>query len=404
MATVSPFKAWHPSPEKVQRVSSVPYDVLDTQEAREIAEGNEECFLHVTHPEIDLPESTSTYDDSVYKKGAENLQAFKRSSLLKQDELPSLYIYQLEWNGHSQTGIFGCVSVDEYREDIILKHELTRPAKEKDRTRHILAQQAHAEPVILTYKDHSKVNDLITKESQARQPYFDFTADDGVQHKLWEVENTDLLVQACSLLNNLYIADGHHRCKSALNAAGKMREQTTDYSGKEAFNYFPAVIFPMSEMNILAYNRIIHHIPADFQEQLAQNFNLRPNADPTPAHKGEVCLYLNKQWISFTLPAEPQDPSAVEKLDVYRLQKYLLEPLLDIKDPRRDENISFVGGIHGTQKLKEWVDSGKAQLAVSMYPTSIQELVEVSDEKGLMPPKSTWFEPKLRSGLLVHTF
>jgi uncharacterized protein (DUF1015 family) len=403
MAIVSPFKAWHPSPEKVQRVSTVPYDVLDIQEAREIAEGNTECFLHVTHPEIDLPESTPAYDDSVYQKGAENLQLFKRSSLLKQEELPSLYIYQLQWNDHSQTGIFGCVSVDEYREDIILKHELTRPAKEKDRTRHILAQQAHAEPVILTYKDHPKVNDLIAGEWQNRQPYFDFTADDGVKHKLWKVENTDLLVQACSLLNNLYIADGHHRCKSALNAAEQIQKQTADYSGNKAFNYFPAVIFPMSEMNILAYNRVIHHIPDDFQQQLAQNFDLNRNTDPAPARKGDVCLYLNKQWLSLTLP-EPQNPSVVEKLDVYRLQKYLLEPLLDIKDPRRNENISFVGGIQGTHRLEKEVDHGKAQLAVSMYPTSIEELVKVSDEKGLMPPKSTWFEPKLRSGLLVHTF
>jgi uncharacterized protein (DUF1015 family) len=401
MAVIRPFKAWHPSPENVQRVSSVPYDVLDTQKAREVSRDNPESFLHITHPEIDLPENINEYDDSVYEKGAENLQRFKQESILKQESQPFLYIYRLEWNKHSQTGIFGCVSVNEYLDEVILKHELTRPAKEKDRTRHILAQQAHAEPVILTYKNHSKVDDLIAKEIQNKRPFFDFTADDGVTHQLWKVKNTNTLAQACSLLNHLYIADGHHRCKSASNAALQMRKQTKNEN--ESFNYFPAVIFPMSEMNILAYNRIIHHVPDDFKQQLEQNFAIRQNAAPTPARKGEVCLYLDQQWLAITL-SEPHHPSAVERLDVYRLQKYLLEPLLNIKDTRRDENISFVGGIHDARELEKQVNSGKAELAISMYPTSIEELVEVSDEKGLMPPKSTWFEPKLRSGLLVHTF
>jgi uncharacterized protein (DUF1015 family) len=403
MTVISPFKAWHPSPKRVQEVSCMPYDVLDTQEARKAAGNNAESFLHITHPEIDLPENTPVYDDRVYQKGAENLQKFKKTSILEQESEPSLYIYQLAWDENRQTGVFGCVSVDEYRDGVILKHELTRAAKEKDRTRHILAQQAHAEPVMLTYKDRPDINDLIASETQNKPPFFDFTADDGVQHKLWKVEDADALGQAFSPLDHLYIADGHHRCESALNAALQMQKQTKNDSGSESFNYFPAVIFPMSEMNILAYNRIIHHIPDDFQEQLNQRFAVRQNAAAVPARKGEVCLYLGRQWIGITLP-EPQNPSVVEKLDVYRLQKYLLEPVLNIEDPRRNENISFVGGIHGASRLEKQVNSGKAELAVSMYPTSIDELVEVSDQKGLMPPKSTWFEPKLRSGLLVHSF
>jgi uncharacterized protein (DUF1015 family) len=403
MAAVFPFKAWHPSWKKVCQVSSLPYDVINTDEARQAAEGHPESFLHIIRPEIDLPEGTAFNDDQVYKKGAENLHQFLEDSILKQDPHDALFIYQLEWNGRTQTGVFGCVSVANYDEDIILKHELTRPAKEDDRTRHILEQQAHAEPVMLTCKDQSEVNNIIAAFYKNNQPLFDFTAPNGVTHRIWKMEDCESLVQAFAQLDHLYVADGHHRCKAASRAAHDLREKQHEKTENEAFNYFPAVIFPMSEMNVLAYNRIIFSIPDDFLEQVREQFTLKNEAGPKPAKKGDICFYLNGKWRQLSLP-QADNPTVVEALDVYRLQHFLLEPLLGIKDPRNDENISFVGGIRGTDELEKRVDSSDAALAISMFPTSIEELVEVSDAGLLMPPKSTWFEPKLRSGLLVHTF
>lgn len=403
MAIIHPFKAWHPDADQVKTVSSPPYDVISTDEARDAAAGNPKSFLHVIRPEIDLPEGTPFNDEAAYSKGAQNLRAFMEQGILQQDTEPALYIYQLVWKGETQTGIFGCVSVDDYDEDVILKHELTRPDKEDDRTRHITEQQAHAEPVMLTCKDTVGIRDYAADYCAAHDPLFDFTTDDGITHRLWKVSDTGELEEAFGRLDHLYIADGHHRCKSASRAAHHEREKRDATDGTEEFNFFPAVIFPMQEMRILAYNRIVYEVPADFKAQLEKRFDLTPDADPVPAQKGDIALYLEGGWYGITLP-EVEDPSAVEALDVHRLQEFILEPLLDIKDQRRDENIYFVGGIRGTDALEQKVDSGKADLAVSMFPTAIEELVAVSDQGLLMPPKSTWFEPKLRSGLLVHTF
>jgi uncharacterized protein (DUF1015 family) len=403
MATVHPFKAWRPSPNVVEEISSLPYDVISTSEARKAAKDNPSSFLHVIRPEIDLPEGTPFNDEAVYQKGAGNLQRFMDEGLLKQEEESALYIYRLIWNGRTQTGIFGCVSVADYDDDVILKHELTRPAKEDDRTRHIVTQQAHAEPVMLTCKDQADIQAFTADFCRKKKPLFDFTVSDGITHRLWKVANAGPLIHAFENLEHLYIADGHHRCKSASRAAGEEREKHADFTGAEEFNYFPAVIFPMNEMNILPYNRVVFSVPDHFREQLEQHFTVREDADPVPGQKGEICLYLDSSWLQITLP-EDEDPSAAEQLDVYRLQEFILEPMLGIEDPRRDDNISFVGGIRGTEALENRVDSGEADLAVSMYPTAIEELVQVSDEGLLMPPKSTWFEPKLRSGLLVHSF
>ncbi|MBN2731848.1 MAG: DUF1015 domain-containing protein [Balneolaceae bacterium] len=403
MAILHPFKAWHPSPEQVKQIACPPYDVISTTEAREKAQGNAKSFLHIIRPEIDLPEGTPFNADAVYKKGAENLQKFLDEGILEQDQTNALYIYQLIWKGKTQTGVFGCVSVDDYDNDVILKHELTRPDKEDDRTKHIVDQQAHAEPVMLTCNDTAGIKAIADDFSTNHDPLFDFTTDDGITHRLWQVADTKKLTAAFENLDHLYIADGHHRCKSASRAAHQEREKKEHDSGKEEFNFFPAVIFPMSEMNILPYNRVIFEVPDHFEEQLKERFAVESDAEDAPDKKGDICLYINDSWHKITLP-EADDPSSVEQLDVHRLQEFVLEPMLDIKDPRRDENISFVGGIRGTAELEKLVDSGKAQLAISMYPTAIEELVEVSDEGLLMPPKSTWFEPKLRSGLLVHTF
>lgn len=403
MAILHPFKAHKPSSENVEEVACVPYDVISANEARSMAEGKEHSFLHVIRPEIDLPEGTPFNDDAVYKKGKENLNALIEGEILTQDQERAVYVYRLTWRGRTQTGIFGCVSVNDYDNEVILKHELTRPDKEDDRTRHILTQSAHAEPVMITYKDSTEIDNEVDQIINQNDPIFDFTAEDSVRHEVWKVSETQDLESAFEKVANLYIADGHHRCKSASRAAEKLRKNNPDHSGEEEYNFFPAVLFPMSQMEILAYNRVVFSVPDDFIIQLNKNFELGENASPEPQEKGMVSIYMGDSWKKIQLP-KPENPTSVEKMDAQRLQRYLLEPILGITDPRRDKNISFVGGIRGTEELEKLVNSGKAELAISMYPTSIEELVEVSDDGLLMPPKSTWFEPKLRSGLIVHTF
>ena len=403
MAVIHPFKAWRPSTEDVSEVASVPYDVINTEEARKLASGKPKSFLHVIRPEIDLPKNVSVHDDRVYQKGAENLHRFISKDILQRESSSSVYVYRLIMDGRTQTGLFACVSVEDYNNDVILKHELTRPEKEDDRTRHILTQSAHAEPVMMTYKDDERVGELVSGVIESSDPVFDFTADDDVRHTLWRVGGTDDMVEAFADIEHLYIADGHHRCKAASRAAQTRKEKASNHTGNEEYNFFPAVLFPMSHMNILPYNRVVHSVPDNFLERLSETFDLKKQAEPEPERKGLVSVYVQGQWYGLELP-EADDPSSVEKLDAHRLQQFILEPMLGIKDVRRDENISFVGGIRGTGELEKLVDSGEAEVAFSMYPTAIEELVEVSDEGLLMPPKSTWFEPKLRSGLLVHTF
>lgn len=403
MAIIHPFKAWRPSPDKAKKFASVPYDVIDRDEARKLAADNPRSFLHVIRPEIDLDEDIDLYDDAVYRQGADNLKQLMEDGALQQEPENCHYIYRLIREGRSQTGIFTCVSVEDYNNDVILKHELTRPDKEDDRTRHILEQSAHAEPVMMTYRDENGIRDMTEDIMEEMDPLYDFTASDGVNHTLWKISDTDPFERAFASIPHLYIADGHHRCKSAARAAAVKQAENPDHTGREEYNFFPAVLFPMQDMNILPYNRVVHRTPDDFLNTLKEHFELKEHADPVPSQKGHVSLYINSGWIGMELPIS-KNPDSVEKLDVHRLQAYLLEPLLNISDPRRDKNISFVGGIRGTGELEKLVDSGKAELAVSMYPTSIEELVQVSDEGLLMPPKSTWFEPKLRSGLLVHSF
>jgi len=402
MAHLHPFKAWRPDPRNVEEIACVPYDVINVDEAGELAEGKPNSFLHVIRPEIDLPGGTDPYDDTVYEKGAENLSGFLSGDILHQEEEPCIYIYRLVWKERSQTGIFSCLSVQDYDDEVILKHELTRPAKEDDRTRHIITQQAHAEPVMITFKDDQATRQLIDKTVE-EAPLYDFQASDGVTHQLWKVEETAPFEDAFKHIPKLYIADGHHRCKSASRAAAEERKKNNQHTGNEEYNFFPAVVFPMSDMHIMAYNRVIHDIPGHFLSQLQEKFDLASDAEPQPSSKGNLSIYIEGKWYGLTLP-QTENPNSVEALDVHRLQEFVLAPMLDITDPRRDENISFVGGIRGTRELEQLVDDGKADMAVSMYPTQIEELVRVSDEGLLMPPKSTWFEPKLRSGLLVHTF
>ena len=405
MATLHPFRALRPAAEHVEEVACVPYDVVTSEEARNLAEGRPRSFLHVIRPEIDLPPDVDEHDDAVYRKGAENLRALAASDAYLREEDPGLYVYRLVMGKYAQTGLYGCVAVSEYDDDTILKHEKTRPDKEDDRTRHILEQQAHAEPVMLTYRDSEAVDRLVA-DSQESPPLYDFMADDGVQHTLWRVSESAAVVQALADVPHLYVADGHHRCKAASRAAAELRDRGALAHHAEAA-FFPAVLFPMSHMRILPYNRIIKRLPEGpqaFLEALESRLRVeRDVTDQTPGARGVVTFYLEGSWHRMVLPDSKRD-AAADRLDVARLSEHVLEPLLGITDPRTDDNIGFVGGIRGARELERLVDTGEAQLAFSMYPTSVEELVAVSAAGQLMPPKSTWFEPKLRSGLLVHQF
>jgi uncharacterized protein (DUF1015 family) len=406
MATLHPFRALRPKPGFVEQVACVPYDVISTDEARAMAVDKPNSFLHVIRPEVDLGDNFDEHDAAVYERGAANLREFVNSPHFTQEDEPSVYVYRLVMDGQPQTGIFACVSVADYDADVILKHEKTRPDKEDDRTRHILTQQAHAEPVMLTFRGNDDLNRSIEVVTESEALY-DFVASDGVRHIIWRVSDPSEFVSAFAEIPRLYVADGHHRCKAASRAAEAISasHNGSKISGAE-YTFFPAVLFPMDQMRILAYNRVIYRLPSSdetFERSIRKQLAVAETTEPVPKQAGDIRIYLNGRWLAAALPP-PAIESAVTRLDIARLGEHLLEPLLDITDPRTDPNIGFVGGIRGTAELERLVDSGKAAMAISMFPTSIEELVAVSDAGHLMPPKSTWFEPKLRSGLLVHLF
>lgn len=403
MAEIKPFKAWRPKPEIAKEVACVPYDVVNTQEARKLSKNKPNSFLHVIRPEIDVADNKSIYDTEVYVQGRDNLTKLLESDHFVQEEKEAIYIYRLIMDGRSQAGIYTCVSVEDYNQDIILKHELTRPDKEDDRTKHILTQEAHAEPVMLTFRDSGEVGDFMDSFMQDNTPVYDFKTEDDITHTIWKIHKPAQIISAFEKVPHLYVADGHHRCASASRAAKEKASHNPEHSGTEEYNFFPAVIFPMDQMEILAYNRIVYSVPDDFFNTLNEKFQLKKNAHPVPSKKGNLSIYIDENWYGLTLH-ESTDSDPASQLDVSRLQAQILEPMLGIKDQRTDSNIDFVGGIKGTDELEDLVDNGEASLAFSLYPTNIGELLEVSDAGLLMPPKSTWFEPKLRSGLLVHTF
>ncbi|MFW5996807.1 MAG: DUF1015 domain-containing protein [Lentisphaeria bacterium] len=406
MATIRPFKAVHPRPDKVQDVASLPYDVMSREEAREMAAGNPLSFLHITRSEIDLPENAGPYDEAVYKKAKENYDKLKTQSSLQQDESPALYIYSLTWRGHTQTGIVATASVDDYDNDIIKKHEKTRQVKEDDRTNHIVTTRAQTGPVFLTYRDDQTIADIILKVKQD-EPMFDFTAEDGVTHKAWKVseQETVKLIDAFGEIPALYIADGHHRAASASRARQELRERE---GGDEeaAFDYFLAVIFPAGDLQILPYNRSIKdlngHTPDSLLEAVKEDFDVEQTSETAPSQPLNFYMYLPGQWWKLSYRHSIEGLSPAERLDVAILQNTVLQPLLGIGNPRTDERIDFIGGIRGTEELERVVDSGEAAVAFSLYPTTVDQLIAISDAGEIMPPKSTWFEPKLRDGLFVH--
>ena len=406
MARIHPFRAVRPPQERVAEVSSPPYDVMNTQEARDMAAGNPLSFLHVSRPEIDLPEGTDVHSAEVYDQAARAYRELKTSCPLMQDDAPSVYLYQLQMGDHIQTGIVTAASVDEYDEDLIRKHERTRPDKEDDRTRHLLALQAQTGPVFLTYRADRRIDSLVEGATR-EQPLYNFTSADGVRHTVWRVTDTAPFVRAFEAVPLLYIADGHHRAASASRARAELRDKNPNHTGDEDYNRFLTVAFPDDQMQILAYHRAVKDFgansPEEFLNKIKERFDVKETDSAEPRDGELCCMYTSSKWHALALKdASTNHDDPVASLNVQRLEDNLLKPVLSIQDVRTDKRIDFVGGIRGTKELERLVDSGKAAVAFSMRPTSIEDLLRVSDAKSIMPPKSTWFEPKLRDGLLIH--
>ncbi len=398
---IHPFKALRPRQDAVNQVTCVPYDVIDTEEARKLAHGRPDTFLHVIRPEIGLSATVDIHADEVYEEGARQLKRMVESGVLEYDEDPAVYVYRLEWMGQSQTGVFTGVSVDEYDKGLIRRHEMTRPDKEDDRTRHILTQRAHAEPVMLAHQPDMNVASLIHRTTDSTA-FFDITTEDGIRHTLWKSYEVETWIVAFKAIPMFYIADGHHRCKAASRAAEALRKNGQRNIGEAG--YFPAVLFSTDQMQILPYNRIVYHIEETDLKRFWDENEVVDTGQTEPKSRNKVCIYCDGQWKTVRLNPPVSSKDAVQCLDVSLLQDQILGRYFGIGDPRTDKNIAFVGGIRGTKYLQYLVDSGRVRVALSMFPTSMDELVEVSDQDKLMPPKSTWFEPKLRSGFLVHTF
>jgi uncharacterized protein (DUF1015 family) len=407
VAVIRPFRALRPRADRAQLVASVPYDVINTDEARALAEGNPLSFLHVSRPEIDLPPDTDIHSDTVYRKAVENFESLISNCPLEKEAEPSLYLYRLIMGEHEQVGIVAVCSIDEYDNGTIRKHERTRRDKEDDRTRHMLMLKAQTGPVFLTYRRRAEIDEQVAAALNA-DPLFDLTATDGVRHTIWRLDQTDALVRNFESVPLLYIADGHHRAASASRARAELKQESFAHTGKEDYNYFLTVIFPDSQVQILAYNRTVHDLNGltkdEFLDEIRSQFTIGENANPEPPGRGHWSMYLDGKWYGLQLsPAATQPAGTVQSLDVSILQDRLLDPILGIKDVRTDKRVDFIGGLRGTKELERLVNEGKAAVAFSLFPTTVEELLMVSDANEIMPPKSTWFEPKLRDGLLIHT-
>ncbi|PYS76416.1 MAG: DUF1015 domain-containing protein [Acidobacteria bacterium] len=400
MAAIYPFRALRPPRDKVREVAAVPYDVVNTEEARALAAENPLSFLHVSRPEIDLPEGTGIYSDDVYAKAKENFDKLRRECPLEEEDAPGLYLYRLVMGDHAQTGVAACFSVDEYDAGIIRKHERTRPDKEDDRTRHTLTLRAQTGPVFLTYRADRRIDALVEAETK-NDPLYDFTADDGVRHTLWRAGGAEQLARCFAEVPLLYIADGHHRAASASRARAALRDRDPNHTGTEEYNRFLAVVFPDEQMQILPYHRAVRDLNGrsaeEFLGAVKERFNVTEDANPRgPGKAAHWHMYLAGRWYGLTLRDDAartlsDDPTST--LDVSLLQDNLLAPVLGVTDPRTDKRL----------ELERLVNEGRAAVAFALYPTSIEDLLRVSDAGGVMPPKSTWFEPKLRDGILIHT-
>lgn len=401
---IRPFKSWCARPDLASKVASVPYDVVNTTEAAALANGNPCSFLHVSRAEIDMSPGVDPYCDQVYSRGRDTLHRFQQEGILIQETAPQLFLYRQTMGSHTQRGIVACCSTLEYEQKIIKIHEKTRQDKEDDRTRHINTLNAQTGPVFLLYRDNAAVNTLVG-ETEKTAPLFDFVAADGVAHAGWKFADPGKVVAAFGHVPVAYIADGHHRAASAVRVAKERRKLHPQQTGEESYNWFLGVLFPASQMKILAYNRLVKDLngltPAAFLEAVRSQFTVTETTTPAPAAPGSVCMLLNGVWhqLTWTLPSSTP---LLGRLDVSVLQDRLLDPILGIDDPRTSKRIEFVGGIRGTEELVARVASGEHAVAFSMHPTTVEQLMDIADTDGIMPPKSTWFEPKLRDGLFTH--
>lgn len=403
------FQGLVPTPELAPQVAAVPYDVVNRAESKALGESNPINLIHVDRAEIDLPDSVGDYDDAVYAKAVENFKKLQSDGVLVREAAPCMYLYRQVMGEHAQTGLVGVCNIEDYENDIIRKHEKTRKVKEDDRTRLVDELSANTGPIFLTYRDHAGVLALTKKHETKDAPINDFVAPDGIRHQVWR-----LPAETCEAISKYfaeeiplaYVADGHHRSASAARVGKERRDNNPNHTGQENYNWFLNVLFPASELKILPYNRAVKnlngHSLQEFLEKIGAIFSMDPNGKKTPEKAGEACMYIGGVW--HTLNWEPTpDATPEDALDVSILQQRVLAPVLGIDDPRTSDRIDFIGGIRGTAELEKLVDSGSHAVAFSMYPTTVSQLMDIADAGQIMPPKSTWFEPKLRSGLFIHT-
>jgi uncharacterized protein (DUF1015 family) len=403
------FQGLVPTPDKAAQVAAVPYDVVNRAESKALGAGNPINLIHVDRAEIDLPDDVGEYDARVYAKARENFLKLQADGVLVREPAPCLYLYRQVMGDHAQTGLVGVCHIEDYEKDIIRKHEKTRQVKEDDRTRLVDVLSANTGPIFLTYRDNAAVLDLTRKHETADAPISDFTAPDGIRHQVWRLPES-----TCKKIEHLfqnkvplaYVADGHHRSASAARVGRERREKNPSHTGEENYNWFLSVLFPASELKILPYNRAVKdlngHTLEGFLRVVGTIFTMTPDGRKEPSRAGQCCMYLAGEW--HTLEWQPTPGATPEDaLDVSILQKRFLTPVLSIEDPRVSDRIDFIGGIRGTAELEKLVDSGSHKVAFSMFPTTVQQLMDIADAHQIMPPKSTWFEPKLRSGLFIHT-
>ena len=406
MTLIKPFRALRPAPEYAKQISCVPYDVVYEQEVRAFVSENPLSFLRVTRAEAEFPENETPATAKVFARAKENLQKFISDEIFSSDVEPSIYIYRLSTDRHAQTGIVACCSLDEYERGKIKKHEKTRPDKVEDRTSHMVALNAQTGLIFLAFRNTEKIKNLIFEFTQ-NQPLYDFYCVEGVRQTVWQAARAADFVEGFAEVPELYIADGHHRVESARLARDVLREKNPRHTGAEDYNFVVAGIFPSEDLQILAYNRVVKDLnkltEAEFFQKASANFSVMETSQKVPESKNEFCVYAGAKWYKLKFAAESAIRlNIIERLDVSILQDFLLAPILGIEDPRTDRRIGFVGGARGTDELEKFVDEGAAKLAISMFPTTMDELFAVSDMDEIMPPKSTWFEPKLKDGLLVH--
>ena len=412
MAILKPFKGLRPPKDLAQKVASRPYDVLNSKEARIEAGDNNHSLLHIIKPEIDLPEGTNLYSEEVYQKAKANFQLFKDNGWLAPDEEEYLYIYAQTMNGKTQYGIVGCASVDDYLNNVIKKHELTRKDKEEDRKKHVRITNANMEPVFFSYPAVDRIDALVADYVNSNDPEYDFVAEDGFGHHFWVIRDQQMIGELVALFAKLpstYVADGHHRTAAAALVGDEKRQANPNHNGKEEYNFFLAVHFPDNQLTIIDYNRVIKDLnglsAAEFIQQLEKSFKIEEKGSDVYKPEGlhNFSMYLEGKWYSLTaLDGTYDDNDAIGTLDVTILTHQVLEPILNIKDLRTDKRIDFVGGIRGLEELKNRVDSGEMAVAFALYPVTMKQLINIADGGHIMPPKTTWFEPKLRSGLVVH--